>query len=110
MKLPEGERAVIDRRKLTDYVLSPQHDDGRHKAKLFKEVLGINLESMDLLQDALTEAAATGEAAPGRVDRYGQRVLVDFDFKGPGGQALVRSVWIVRLGERLPRLVTCYIL
>ena len=37
-------------------------------------------------------------------------VVIDFEFDGPGGTATGRSAWIVRIGDEVPRLVTCYIL
>ena len=110
MQLPNGDRAIIDDRKIVDYCLSEEHDDGKHKAHLFRELLGITLENAELLLDALSEAAATGEAVPGKLDHYGQRYVVDFPLEGPGGAATVRSAWIVLSGDRFPRLVSCYIL
>ena len=110
MKLPNGDKAIIDPRKLTDYSLSAAHDDGKHKARLFQELLGISLDNAQLLLDALKEAARAGEAFVGKQDRYGQRYVLDFEFAGPTGSAMIRSAWIIRTGENEPRLVTCYIL
>jgi hypothetical protein len=110
VNLPNGNRAVVDPRKVTDYCLSPEHDDGKHKARLFHDLLGLTLDNADLLLDALKETALTGEAELGKLDKYGQRYVVDFPFAGPRGPATVRSAWIVRAGEDFPRLVTCYIL
>ena len=50
------------------------------------------------------------EAMVGRQDQYGQRFTVDFEFTGPKGREMIRSVWIVRKQESFPDLVTCYIL
>jgi len=36
MKLPNGDRSTIEPRKVTEYCLSPEHDDGRHKANSFR--------------------------------------------------------------------------
>ena len=110
MKLPNGNQAIIDPRKVTDYCLSPDHDDGKHKARLFHDLLGLTLDNAPLLLDALKEAAAGGDAVIGKLDKYGQRYVIDFEFAGPGGQATLRSAWMVRTGEEFPRLVTCYIL
>ena len=109
MKLRNGDRAIIDRRKITDYCLSLDHDDGSHKARLFQALVGLNQNNSSLLLDALRRAAATGDAALGKVDRYGRRYVIDFEFAGPGGTATIRSAWILRGGEDVPRLVTCYI-
>ena len=109
LKLPNGSRAIIDRRKLTDYCLNLDHDDGRHKARLFRRLAGLNRHHATLLLDALREAAASGDAVTGKVDRYGRRYVIDFEFAGPGGTTMIRSAWIVRADEDVPRLVTCYI-
>jgi Domain of unknown function (DUF6883) len=110
MKLPDGDKAIIDQRKIIDYSLSPHHDDGKHKARLFQDVLGLTRDHATVLLDALKEAAVDGEAVSSRLDRYGQRYVIDFEFVGPTGQAMLRSAWIIRPGETAPRLVTCYIL
>jgi len=110
MKLPNGENAIIDPRKLTDYSLSQDHDDGKHKARVFQEVLGVTVDNAQLLLDALKEAAHQGEAVVGKQDKYGQRYVLDFEFAGATGTAMVRSAWIMRTGEDVPRLVTCYVL
>jgi hypothetical protein len=110
MKLPNGDQAIIDRQKFTHYCLSPDHDDGRHKAHLFQTLLGLNLDNAGLLLDALQQAAATTDAVAGKLDKYGQRYVIDFDFTGPAGTATIRSAWIIRTGEDVPRLVTCYIM
>jgi len=110
MKLPYGDKAIIEQRKIMDYSLSPDHDDGKHKARLFQDLLGLTRDHATLLLDTLKEAAVDGEAVAGRLDRYGQRYVIDFEFVGPTGQAMIRSAWIMRPDETAPRLVTCYIL
>jgi hypothetical protein len=110
VKLPQGERALIDPRKVTCYSLDPQHDEGRHKARLFESLLGIDIQNARLVLDALQQAAVSCEAVAGKLDRYGQRYTIDFEFKGPDGAATIRSAWIVRSDEDFPRLITCFIL
>ena len=110
MKLPNGDQAIIDSGKITDYCLSPDHEDGQHKAHLFQSILGLTLQDADLLLDALRNAAVSGETTLGQQDRYGQRYVIDFEFTGPSGTAMIRSAWIIRPTESMPRLVTCYIL
>lgn len=110
MKLPSGERAVIDAQKVCGYCLDPEHDDGRHKAHIFLTLLGLTRSNADLLLSALADAASNGNAVAGKLDKYGQRYLIDFAFTGRSGTAMIRSVWIIRHGESIPRLVTCYIL
>ena len=110
MKLPNGDRATIDPRKVEDYCLSPTHRQGRHKARVFADALGIGVADAALLMDALRSAAAQGEAQTGEADQYGQRYTVDFVYDGPKASRMVRSAWMVRNGEDVPCLVTCYVL
>jgi hypothetical protein len=44
------------------------------------------------------------------VSPYGQRYVVDFDLVRHDRTIRIRSSWIVRIGEDLPRLTTCYVL
>ena len=110
MKLPNGDQATIEARKVTEYCLSPEHDDGRHKAHLFQRILGLTLNDADTLLAALQHAAANAEAVLGKRDQYRQRYLVDFAFTGPAGTATIRSAWIIGPQDLVPRFVTCYIL
>ena len=46
MLLPNGERAIIDQRKLVGYCLSLEHDEGRTRLWLFRHVLGLGQENV----------------------------------------------------------------
>lgn len=110
MSLPNGDRAVVDARKLTDYCLSPTHPVGRHKAAVFQAALGMTVADALILRAMLLDAASTGEAKAGRADEFGQRYETDFEAVTPTGRAVVRAAWIVRTGEDFPRLTTCYLI
>jgi hypothetical protein len=110
MQLPNGDKAVVDDAKLRDYCLNDAHPRGKHKARVFRAVLGITTAHIDVLRTALIAAARTGDATPGEADEYGKRFVVDFKMVGPAGSASVRSGWIVLTGEDFPRLTTCYVL
>lgn len=109
MKLPWGGRAIVDRDKLTTYCLNPGHPRGKHKARVFAAALGITAENVDELRSALLAAASTKEAQPTIADRFGDRYLIDFEFSGPAGTCIVRSLWILRRGDSAPRLTSCYV-
>lgn len=59
MKLPNGDKVkqIQIEEKLTTYILKEDHKDGRHKARLFKSILGVNLDSKNLLVEALLKIA-----------------------------------------------------
>jgi hypothetical protein len=110
MKIPNGERAIVDIGKLRDYCLSLDHPRGRHKARVFAAVLGLTADHAELLQDALKRAALEEEALTTDQDEYGQRYVVDFIMSGPSGEARIRAAWIVKSDEDFPRLTSCYVL
>jgi hypothetical protein len=110
MKLPSGDRAELDR-KLEEYVLSPQHREGRHKARVFDSVLGISLTNRDVLREAILRAAATSDDVEDHGDNgHGTVYTLRFPMRTAKGTATVVTAWIVRRGEDFPRLTTCYIL
>jgi len=43
-------------------------------------------------------------------DEYGQRYTLDFKIANAGERAIVRSGWIILIGESAPRLTTCFVL
>jgi hypothetical protein len=109
MKLPNGERALVDIRKLETYCLNPEHPRGRNKARVFASV-GIRLADATELRTALLAAASDAEAQPGAACVHGQRYTVDFDLLRASRTVRIRSTWMVRIGEALPRLTSCYVL
>lgn len=109
MKLPSGERADLGT-KLEEYVLNPLHRNGRHKARLFRSVLGITLASRSVLRQAILDAAAVSDQAEPRGDNgHGEAYVLRFALTTASGSATVLTAWIVRHGEDFPRLTTCYI-
>ena len=110
MRLPNAVQAVVDVTKLRDYCLNPAHARGRHKARVFANVLGIRREHAESLRSALVQAALSTEIALGERDAYGQRYVLDFSMSGPAGNAMVRSTWIVLFSENFARLTSCYVL
>jgi hypothetical protein len=110
MKLPNGDRADLGT-KVEDYVLNPQHREGRHKARVFGSVLGITLANRDLLRQAILSAARNSEEAePLGNNGHGEIYVLRFPLDTQLARATVLTAWIIRDGEDFPRLVTCYIL
>jgi hypothetical protein len=110
MQLPNGARAIVPIEKLRDYCLNPTHRVGSHKAQVFESVLGLTADHAEELQQRLWAAARTGEAVLGVQNAYGQRYIVDFEMTTIVGKAVVRSTWIILVGEDIPRLTSCYVL
>src|ERR1700744_3229937 len=108
--LPNGDRAIVDIRKLADYCLNPSHPRGRHKARGFRQAVGLQQGDAAWLRDALFEAARAGEAVAVATDPWGTHWRLDVTIRGHRKSAVVRTIWIVRTGEDLPRLVTFWVL
>jgi hypothetical protein len=106
MKLPNGEHAIVEIRKLLEYCLNSQHPRGRNKARVFAS-LGIREADAEELRSAILAAAEGSDAEMGTANVYGQRYVVDFDLVRQGRVVRIRSTWIVRAGDDLPRLTSC---
>ena len=108
MKMPGGDAASVDRRKLTGYCLNPEHPRGKHKARVFA-TLGFTAENADELRAALLKAAASNDAQTAASDQFGDRYVLECEIEGPQGKGIIRSTWIVRRGERAPCLTSCFV-
>ena len=75
MRMPNADRAVVDIAKLRDYCLNPAHPRGRHKARVFAAVLGIEAGDAEAVRRALLAAALTIDATPAEDDSHGQRYV-----------------------------------
>jgi hypothetical protein len=110
MKLPNAERAFVDIAKLRDYSLDTEHNEGKHKARVFTAALGLALDDAEWLREKLLAVARNEDCRLGRKTEFGQRYMIDFALSREEKSARLRSVWIVRTGEDFPRLVTCYVI
>ena len=72
--------------------------------------VGIRQADAEEFRIALLAAASKAEARLGIANPYGQRYIVDFDLVRQERTVNVRSAWIVRIGQDLPRLTSCYVL
>ena len=112
MKLPNAENAVVDIVKLRDYCLNPNHPEGKHKARAFREKLGFERNDAELLRQSILEATLEGEAIEQQATEHGRRFVMDFEIQRGVGvvmySAVVRTAWIIRNDEDFPRLTTCF--
>jgi hypothetical protein len=109
MKLPNGDRAIVDIEKLRGYCLNPHHPRGRNKARVFASV-GVREADAVELRLALLGAAACTDAQLGMQNSFGQRYVIDFEWSVQGRSVSIRSTWIILVGQDLPRLTSCYVL
>ena len=112
MKLPAGERALVDIAKLRDYCLNPAHPRGRHKARVFASTLGLTPADAKFLCEELLRAAREGSAT--RLWETATNTESDMPsiskLARGDRQATVRSTWIIGRSDPVPRLTSCFVL
>ena len=108
MKLPRGDKALVEDAKVRDYLVSNEHPVGRFKARVFA-VAGYHRKNWQRLRDDLRALGAVIEVRPGPADRFGRRFVGRGWLEGPTGTLLpVVTVWIIPSTGEPPRLVTAY--
>lgn len=108
MKLPNANRARVDKEKILNYLLCREHPDGGSKAKFFKR-FGFDRGEWELLADALRRHAEDHEVAKMVETGYGRRYIINGTIRTADGRnPVVRTVWVIDEGSELPRLVTAH--
>lgn len=102
-------KVQIEISKLKDYCLNENHTVGKHKAKVFREVLGLSAEHSEWLKDKIVESVSTNKFIPKEPNIYGDRYEMNFNLKTSKGSATVVTGWICLKGADVFRLTTCYI-
>ena len=90
--------------------MNPIHPRGKHKARVFQSLLGINQDDAEILKEKILESVANNDCLVGESDVYGIRYSVDMQIDVMGRNAPVRTTWIIKNKEGFPRLTSCYIL
>ena len=108
MKLPNADRAHVHREKITEYLLSIAHPDGRSKARFFSE-FGFSLENWEILAEALRKHGTGYPIVKAVESDFGMRYNVEGELETPDGRRpRVRTVWILSRVSEPPRLITAY--
>jgi hypothetical protein len=107
--LPNAHLALIEERKVTDYLLNGAHPDNGGKARFFNG-LGFSTADVAIFITALRHVAETGNVVERIESAYGVKFVVDGALPAQAGTSArtVRTVWIIERGENVPRLVTAY--
>lgn len=109
MKLPNHQLARIDLIKLRDYCLNMNHPVGRHKAKVFKKILGMERKDAKFLRQLILKEVSNTSAEEVFRDEFGIRYRCDIKIELDQHSATIITIWIIRWGLNQPALVTCYL-
>ena len=108
MKIPNAHLAVVEREKITNYLLNPAHRYGASKAHFFA-AFGFRAAQWEQLAAALREHGQRHEVSHAHETGFGPRYMVDGELAAPDGRRpRLRSVWQLDHGEVAPRLITAY--
>lgn len=108
MRLPNRAGAVVPESKVTGYLLSLTHADGRAKA-IFFEQFGFSAADWKQFAAALKDHALQYPVVDVEESPFGKRYVIEGRLVTPDGRRpLIRSVWFIEHREEIPRLVTAY--
>jgi hypothetical protein len=106
--LPQAHLAVVEERKITEYLLAPGHPAGRAKAAFFLRC-GFRHADWTNLRDALRSHARSARVRSVIETEFGVKYILEGSLVAPNGRRpRIRAVWFVANGEPSPRLVTAY--
>jgi ABC-type taurine transport system ATPase subunit len=106
--IPHGANAILDRRKLTAYLLSDRHPVGQHKARVLR-ALGFRTDDAEHLAKDLLTIASTGRLVAAGETSFGTRYIAEGPVRSPTGRTvLLRTIWVTPRGTTTPRFVTAY--
>lgn len=108
MNLLNSDKAQVPEAKITGYLLSLVHEDGRAKAPFFLH-FGFSLEVWQELAVALKKHGQEHPVKGIEKSPFGKQYIIEGTIETPDGQSpFIRSIWFIEYGTEIPRLVTAY--
>jgi len=109
--LPNAKNARIPQGKFARYLLDPLHVAGRHKARVFKSVLGFQQSDSEALENAILHELPYQPAVLASKGEWGIKYEVRIPVVGvSGAEADVLTIWIFRKGSDFAEFVTARVL
>jgi hypothetical protein len=108
MKMPNNELSIVADNKITDYLLSDTHIQGKSKANFFKR-FGFDNSDIDIFREALIQHSNEREIELIKDSGFGNKYELKCEIKTPDDRnPCIVTVWIIENGEESPKLVTAY--
>lgn len=93
MKLPNPSGLIVEREKIANYLLNPEHRYGASKARFITK-FGFRIEELERLAEALREHGRIHEVARVVETGFGPRYVMEGWLKTPDNRnPRVRTVW-----------------
>jgi hypothetical protein len=107
-RLPEVHLAIIEERKVSQYLLAMDHPAGHGKAALSRR-FGFRAAAWQDLRDAWLEHARSTRVVSISESEFGKKYIPEEPLTAPDARRpRVRAIWFIATGEATPRLVTAY--
>lgn len=108
--LPRHSNVEDINKKLVTYSLNPEHETGKHKARVFKSALGYDLNNVNELEKEITKGLSKFKSTGKIETAYGTKYTVKMLIKGANGNKQpVITAWQIDKGKSNPRMVTVYV-
>jgi hypothetical protein len=108
LRRPDEQQLEIPVGKLLDYALNAQHPKGKHKARLFSELMAIHADQWRFLAYQISDCLPDTEIVDLRVTEHGIQFGAFLQLIGLNGQTCtVQTAWIIRPNEPA-QLVTAF--
>ena len=108
MKLPYRNNCFVPKEKLTEYLLSEVHKEGKSKANFFL-LMGFSKRNVEFLESELTNLAIENKVTKTKNTIFGMKYVILGMIKTPKGRSIsISTVWIVDKFKKRPRFVTAY--
>ncbi len=102
MKLPNGDRGEVPEAKITGYLLSLAHEDGRSKAQFFIR-FGFSVTEWQELATTLQELARQHPVTRVEDSPFGKRYIIEGVIKAPDGRTpWIRTIWFIEDATEIP--------
>ncbi|GAB1410283.1 hypothetical protein MASR1M90_14370 [Desulfovibrionales bacterium] len=107
--MPNVDEAIVAIEKISGYILDPDNEKGKHKAKVLASAFGLqfNEEDAEYLRSAIASGLANGTVTSESHSKHGKKYNVAIAITGKNGHSEEMTTgWIIDKGSEIPRFVT----
>ena len=107
-QLPDAGNAILEERKITEYLLCRTHPKGAGKAQFFM-AFGFSPGRWEELKAALLDHVVKNSVTGRTISAHREKYVVSCSLTAPDGRnPCINSVWIIQPPDPTPRFVTAY--
>ena len=105
--MPNASTAATPEKKFVDYLLNPNHKEGKHKAHVIEGALGYNRDNWSEFSDKVFREVQKSPVSTITTTKHGTKYKVPVIVYGKKGRFLrLNTVWQIDNNSNAPRLIT----